>query len=276
MLQDIQSRIADTDLVVRTRSLIDQIASFADTADLQEALELFCQPAWIRPAEYTHLQEMILSMGEHARTLGSAKSELVAEARTIEVRALLQTLTPTLVPWIEQHRHEIQTRSPLLAEVLKPGGKLLAMKRLIEGENVLAEIWSSVVDTMQVAADETVRSYGQFIQLLLAKGQPLSPADQRALGELADRIAGGDSRTEFALVQRALQNDALSKRVRDGIAQYLHIFQVGEPTPQVKWSWGACVFCGALGYIVMSPGGVGAGVAGAIVGCIACGVLAEP
>lgn len=190
-----------------------------------------------------------------------------------EVKTLLQTVAPALISWIEQHRDAIRARVPLLEEIQKPGGRTHAMKQFIKDGNMLVRMWSAVVQTMQeVRADEAVQSSGKAVEALLLKHVPVasfSEADQRVLRELAENVQGVDGRTELALVQQAIQNETLSKPVRAAMAEYLQEFHVGEPTLRVKWSWGACAFCGALAYPAF-------GAAGAMVACIACGIFAQP
>ncbi len=71
-------------LEARIKELSTQLATLADTQDLEELIIIIHRPGWTTPAEYVLVSGLVDAMHEHAKTLASLKQTLITGSRAVQ------------------------------------------------------------------------------------------------------------------------------------------------------------------------------------------------
>lgn len=189
-------------------------------------------------------------------------------------------LSPELVGWVGRHKEDILGKlqiSPLKLE----RGKEHFMKRIIKAPQFLSDTWSELIQIMEeLKAPPDVLSEDREIAPVLSanlKGISFSNAQQDELLALVEPLETAKTDIEkLSILQEATQQGKLSKLLANRIIPLVpnsELYQSRQESANsepgiamMRFNWGACGFCGALG---LEGGAVGAGVA-----CVVCGLLA--
>jgi hypothetical protein len=72
-------------LEARIKELSTQLATMADTQDLEEMISIIHKPGWTTPAEYVLVSGLVDTMHEQAKVLASLRQTLLNGGRTVEL-----------------------------------------------------------------------------------------------------------------------------------------------------------------------------------------------
>lgn len=72
-------------LETRIKELRIQLATMADTQDLEEMISIIHKPGWTTPAEYVLVSGLVDTMHEQAKVLASLRQTLLNGGRTVEL-----------------------------------------------------------------------------------------------------------------------------------------------------------------------------------------------
>jgi hypothetical protein len=191
-------------------------------------------------------------------------------------------LSPELIGWVDQHKKEI--RNKLQTELLKlERGREQFMKRIIKAPHFLSKAWSELIQVLeeQKAPPSVVSEAKEVASVLSAdlKDKAFSDGEQAELSALVQPLESAKSDPEkLSIVQEAIRQGKLSKRLADRIVRLVpnkESYQRAQDSASsqsrmamMSFSWGACGFCGALGFVEGGP-------LGGAVACLFCAALAE-
>lgn len=187
-------------------------------------------------------------------------------------------LSPDLVQWVSRYKKDILSKlqtGPLKIEQ----GKARFMKRIIQSPQFLSEAWLELIQIMEeLKAPPDVLSEVREVAPVLSSnltGKTLSDAEQVELSALVQPLETATDSEKLSILQETIQQGKLSKRLADktirlvpNIDPYQRSTDSEPGIAMMRFSWGACGFCGALGF---AEGGSLGGAAA----CVFCGVLAE-
>jgi len=72
-------------LEVRIKELSTQLATLADTQDLEELIIIIHKPGWTTPAEYVLVRGLVDAMHEYTKALASLRQTLIHGSRAVEL-----------------------------------------------------------------------------------------------------------------------------------------------------------------------------------------------
>ena len=72
-------------LEARIKELSTQLATMADTQDLEEMINIIHKPGWTTPAEYVLVSGLVDTMHEQAKALASLRQTLLNGGRAVEL-----------------------------------------------------------------------------------------------------------------------------------------------------------------------------------------------
>jgi hypothetical protein len=72
-------------LETRIKELRLQLATMADTQDLEEMISIIHKPGWTTPAEYVLVSGLVDVMHDHAKALASLRQTLLNGGRAVEL-----------------------------------------------------------------------------------------------------------------------------------------------------------------------------------------------
>jgi hypothetical protein len=72
-------------LEARIKELSTQLATIANTQDLEEMIFIIHKPGWTTPAEYLLVSGLVDAMHEHTNALASLRQTLINGSRAVEL-----------------------------------------------------------------------------------------------------------------------------------------------------------------------------------------------
>lgn len=184
-------------------------------------------------------------------------------------------LSTDLKAWLGQH--EAQLAFMLGYTSYQAGsGKQAVMNRIIASLHFISESWAQLEEAMrQLHAPAELQREAKEIGSTLnhaLQGRSYSASEQEELAALVQPLEAAKSDAErLHIVQGAISDGKLSKKLAERMVQVTDAPQPlqadGRPPASIRFSWGACGFCGALG---LEGGPLVAAAA-----CALCGIAAE-
>jgi hypothetical protein len=137
-----------------------------------------------------------------------------------------------------------------------------AVSQLFAERGTFGEIWSQVVSAMREASAPPI---------VIAEAEGMQNALHAALSEKAISDTEREQLVSLAREYDTLKDqdvETLLSRVPPEMQSRIRQYREAHITYRSNWSWGACAFCGALGFVEL-------GFVGGAIGCLVCGAWAK-
>jgi hypothetical protein len=188
-------------------------------------------------------------------------------------------LSPELIGWVDRQKKEILNRlqtGPLKIEQ----NKEQFMKRMIKTPQILSEAWLELIRVMEeLKAPADVVYEAQEVSPVLSanlKGKAFSIDEQEELLALVHPLEAAKTDSEkLSILQGAIRQGKLSKQLADRIVRLVPNTESQPGTQEsassesviaMRFNWGMCGFCGAMGFVEGGP-------VGGAAACLICGAF---